>query len=281
MKLPAVELLPRAALRPFVDRLWACDAPQGWGEGLPLLPGTGAELYFHVGTPFGHAPLQGDQGLRPAPAAQLLCVRRQPLRLRSEPGTRFVAVRFRAGMLQRFTPVPLRLLSDCVVDAGELWGHDAQRLLERLHDAASLAAQAAAIESFLLQRLSLQSRDAAVEAAVAALYRHATTQRIEDLAASLGVGRRQLERRFALWLGQTPAEVRGIARLQQTLKRLLLQPQAQALDVALEHGYYDQPHFIRDVQRRTGSTPGALLARARATPHFYKPSWGAAGRITA
>ena len=100
-------VFPDDALKPFIDRLWGWESTLDEVVLLPtVLPGTGAELYFHYRMPFRRMTEQGPQSL--CDTAHLLRVRRQPIPLCSGSDVGFIAVRFRAGMLHRFTDMPGR-----------------------------------------------------------------------------------------------------------------------------------------------------------------------------
>lgn len=266
-------LRPAAALRPYVDSIWGWDGAAGQAVALPtLLPGTGAEVFFHYRTPFRRAHPQMPDVL---PSAHLLCVRRAPVALQAAADVGFVAVRFRAGMLHRFTGIPAHELMDQACAVSDLWGAAAAGLAERMAAAPSFARRAALIQSFLLGCLQRSQGDPLAEQAVSMLYRDCADISIERLAERIGIGRRQLERRVKLWTGQTPAEVRRLARFQKTVRALLLDPSARCLDAALAHGYYDQAHFIRDFRELARATPQRYLDAARARTHFYNTPWRA------
>ncbi len=268
------QLQPHAVLRPYIDRIWGWESAKGHRIALPtLLPGTGAEVYFHYRTPFCRS--SGHAGMGALPPAHLVCVRRVPIMLQPSDHVGFVAVRFRAGMLPRFVRIPMTELMDqaCAVD--DLWGGKARELTERIASAASFSGRAALIQSFLLARLDGGMGDALVEQAVAGIYRECAGLSVESLAARLGLGRRQLERRFKLATGQTPAEVRRLARFQKTVRAVMLAPGTRYLDAALAHGYYDQAHFIRDFRELAQSTPQRHFDAARAKTHFYNTPWRA------
>ncbi|MGE5650734.1 MAG: helix-turn-helix domain-containing protein [Bacillota bacterium] len=268
------QFLPHAALRPYIDRIWGWESAKKQRVALPtLLPGTGAEVYFHYRMPFCRNSAQA--GMDSLPPAHLLCVRRVPIVLQPSDQVGFVAVRFRAGMLPRFTRIPPHELIDQACPVEELWGAAAKELAGRVAGIASFAGKAALIQSFLLARLRSGVGDALVEQAVADIYRECAALPIERLALRLGIGRRQLERRFKLATGQTPAEVRRLARFQKTARAVMLAPGMRYLDAALAHGYYDQAHFIRDFRELAQSTPQRHFEEARARTHFYNMPWRA------
>lgn len=262
--------LPAPALRPYIDRLWQLESAGGETVLLPtLLPGTGAELYFHYRQPFRHAA-PGHPGH--CPNGYLLCLRHRPLPLLPTPGLGVIAVRFNTGMVHRFTSVPGRELADRIVTVTDLWGNAGADLLHRLADNAGIAEKLALIQTFLLRQLKPRAPDPAVEHALARLYRCNGHLAIDTLAATLGLGRRQLERRCRALTGLSPRDFRGLGRFQHTVRQLMLDAAARPATVALDHGYYDQAHFNRDFRRLAGIAPLQYLADARTKTHFYNTS---------
>jgi len=265
------QVRPVAALSPLVDRLWGWESEPGERIALPtLLPGTGAELYFHYRRPFSRRV--GENDWRLCPQAHLLCLRRRPLTLAPTEEIGFVAVRFRAGMVHRFSAMPGAELLDRVVSTGELWGQPGDEVARRVSESGTLAERLSLIQAFLVGSLRGGEADRLVEEAVGALYRESAGIAIGALAERFNLGPRQFERRLQAVTGQGPAEIRRQGRFQKTVRTLLLAPEAHPLDVALAQGYYDQAHFSRDCRALALESPGRLLRAARQTTHFYKTS---------
>lgn len=273
-------LLPHRTLRPFIDRLWGWESASGEVVRLPtLLPGTGAELYFHYGEPFRYTTTQ--EALHRCDSGHLFCVRRTPIRLSPSAGVGFIAVRFKIGMIHRFTGIPGNELLDCRQSVEEIWGAPGSILIRHLSWTSTLGERLALIQSFLTDRLRSDPVDAAVETAMTRLYRQYSSLSIEALAESVYLGRRQLERRFKAISGQSPGETRRLGRFQHTIRRLMLDVSANPTDVALSNGYFDQAHFIHDFRRLTGRTPLRHLEEARTKTHFYNTSGNLAGILAA
>lgn len=261
-------VFPDDVLKPFVDRLWGWESARGEIVLLPtVLPGTGAELYFHYRQPFRRMTELGTKTV--CDAAHLFCVRRQPVPLCPASNIGFIAVRFRAGMLHRFTDIPGHALIDRVLSIDDLWGVAGKGLAARVAESGSMPERLRLIQDFLSKRLRVESTDDLVERAISSLYRESSSISIEQLAMRMQIGRRQMERRFLQLTGQSPVEIRRLGRFQKVARSLLLVPSAAPLDVALTHGYYDQSHFNRDFRELAFAPPGRFLEMAQAKTHFY------------
>ena len=84
------------------------------------------------------------------------------------------------------------------------------------------------------------------------------------LAADTRLSARSLQRLFADEVGIAPKLLARIVRFQRVFSAVRDEP-ASFSRVALECGYYDQPHLIRDFREFAGDAPAQLLA---ATPEF-------------
>ena len=262
--------LPCLTLQPYIDRLWgwagACHSPFA-----PMLPGTGAELMFHFGEPLSISNARtGRRNLGPA---FLLCSRNAPHLLGAPDRLDFLAVRFRSGALRHFCPRPVLDLMDDAFPIAEVWGQDGRDIVEQLAAIPTRAARATAIEAWLLKLLArYHAQQPLVDLATRALYYRHRDLRIDDLAAQAGSSRRTLERVFRIATGLTPKGFQRRARFQLTARELLQQRPADPLATALDHGYYDQAHFIHDFQRFTGVSPNRFIREAKHLAHFYNPS---------
>ncbi|MFZ6745512.1 helix-turn-helix domain-containing protein [Undibacterium sp. JH2W] len=261
-------------LRPYIDRFWGWESEATELIALPeLLPGTGAELYFHYRRPF-HFRRQGDTVEQALTQAHLLCLRQQSVSLSASADLGFIAVRFKIGMLSRFSKIPMQEMTDLTVSVEDIWGQAARSLCQQLSYASLLSERLELIQVFLLRHLRPVAPDALIEQAMPLLYRQYAHLSIASLAEHFCIGRRQFERRFLAASGQTANSVKCSSRFQHTVRSLMLNQHMHAASVALDHGYYDQAHFIHEFKKFTGSSPDQYLKLARSRTHFYNTSRG-------
>lgn len=71
---------------------------------------------------------------------------------------------------------------------------------------------------------------------------------------SLGLGRRQLERRSRAVLGVSPKQYERLTRFHRALSALVTQDEAPLAQMALDAGYYDQSHLALDARRLGGAS---------------------------
>jgi len=90
---------------------------------------------------------------------------------------------------------------------------------------------------------------------------------IEAIASDVGLTRRHLERLFREQVGLTPRTYARVRRFQRALASLERLGRAGSVrpgtETALDSGYADQAHFVREFRALAGSTPSASRASSR------------------
>jgi transcriptional regulator GlxA family with amidase domain len=103
--------------------------------------------------------------------------------------------------------------------------------------------------------LSVRSTDTVVHKAMLLLEQQLrSSATIDKLCEPLGVGRRQLERRFQQDVGLSPAEYRKRLRMERA-RWLLENTDLDVTEVSLECGFQDSATFARVVRKTLGKSP--------------------------
>src|SRR5262249_34575027 len=88
--------------------------------------------------------------------------------------------------------------------------------------------------------------------------------RVDDLVDRFGVTKRMLQRLFAKYVGVSPKWVIQRYRLHEAAERLAAGAGANHAALALQLGYSDQAHFVRDFKANVGVSPAAYSRAVRA-----------------
>lgn len=113
------------------------------------------------------------------------------------------------------------------------------------------------------QVLSVRSADTVVHKAMLLLEQQLrSSATIEEVCEPLGIGRRQLERRFQRDVGLSPAEYRQRLRLDRA-RWLLQNTDLEVTEVSLECGFQDSSNFGRVVRTALGQSPSEVRKAAR------------------
>ncbi|GKX60156.1 helix-turn-helix domain-containing protein [Leminorella grimontii] len=259
------ELYPSPLLRGYISRYWS------WQEEAslpPLLPGCGGEMFFYQ-RPVEITRPGSKESERKTSA--LLLPRDAAFRFHAHAPISFIAVRFRTGALRHFCPLAETELIDVSLSPPEVWGKSAAELEQRLWETPRVDDKVQMIERFLLRQLTLNRKERHVwldEAARRMYYQcNHITQR--DLVELSGFGERYFQKTFKNHFGVAPRHFQRIIRVEQLTRHLLLHRQKDYLSAALEYGYYDQSHFIKDFRFFIGDTPSRFLQESNFRSHFY------------
>jgi AraC-like DNA-binding protein len=251
------EVRPRPPLDRFLECFWFVDADPPSAESAPerIVPDGCPELIVHLADSFECVDERGS-GER-QPRSLLVGTLTRPLQVRPQGRVRTMGVRFRPFGLSAFLPVPLHELKDRFTSLADIWNGTAGDLEEVLVMSASDAERVGLVERFLCARQSPEV-DGTIQAAVATILRARGQARLEPLARDTGLSLRQIERRFRDAVGVGPKALSRLVRFQEVLRRL--SGDEPWVDVALDCGYYDQAHLIRDFRGFVGLAPSRFRA---------------------
>ena len=252
------EQRPSRALAPFVEALWWMRASGPDAAVESVLPDGCLELVLHLGDPFA----AGSDASRLDPQSEAMLVGQLTRRLFLRRGARAetMGIRFRPGGAWPFAGAQVHELTGRAVSLADLWGASGRELWESVAAAPGRAAQARAAESWLVRRLaSAEAPDPVVDAAVRALRQRRGALTVAELASRSGIGPRQLERRFRARVGLPPKALARVLRFQAVLEAAGRGGQAW-VSLALDHGYFDQAHLVRDFRQLGGETPVRMLS---------------------
>jgi AraC-like DNA-binding protein len=215
-----------------------------------ILPDGCPELIVHLGDPF--ARRVAARWVR-QPRVFFAGTLTRPWMLRAGARVDTVGIRFRPGGAGVVLGMRLEGTADREVriDAAV-----ARALLADLRRRRSVEARLDAALAWVRDR-GAAAAIPATRLAVTRILRAKGQVRVEELARGLGVSRRRLERQFARELGVTPKCYARIVRLNGVLAALDEGERGPAVELALEAGYFDQPHLLREFRSLAGRSPRA------------------------
>ena len=158
--------------------------------------------------------------------------------------------------------VPMDLLANRVVALDDIFGAEALRLVERLHEAPSWSRCFDILDEVIVRRV-MNARAPSMLVVRASHVLRATrgAASIARLARDLECSQRHLIATFRQQVGVTPKTYARIVRFDHAVKRLRRPDGMRRAEIADASGYYDQAHLIRDFHEFAGLTPGEFLAR--------------------
>lgn len=235
---------PSPDLAPFVEHYWTVE----WDLDRPCVRET-------LPHPVVHIVLEDDRATLTGPTT-----RRFTAKLQGR--GRVFGIKFHPGGFRPFASGPVSAYADRTIALGRIFGAAAEELAPRALAGADHRATIVELEAFL------RAREAHIDATAASMTRIAACMaaerditRIEQVAQRFGIGLRSLQRRFRDYVGVSPKWVIQRYRLHEALARIDAGGDVDWAALALDLGYADQAHLIRDFKRIVGCTP-AQYARA-------------------
>ena len=131
-------------------------------------------------------------------------------------------------------------------------------LQEQLAEAALRSARLQIIDNWLLQEAR---RFNAQLGLVQRLLPKLAQLSVEEISHQAAMSRRQLERKFQQQVGLSPIKLKQLLRVKQARQIISQHAEVSLTQIALDTGFYDQAHFIRQFQQVTGQTHGLYRQR--------------------
>jgi AraC-like DNA-binding protein len=178
---------------------------------------------------------------------------------------------FWPGGLQRLLGVPVKELLDVPVEGRALLGPAVGELEARLAELTDYDAMLAALEAYLLgawRRLRPRVERPLDQLLSVLLPTGRATHTLDSLAAEACLSPRQFERGFFDRVGLPPKLYARLVRFDAAYRLKSRQPGLDWLAVAVQCGYYDYRHLLRDFHTFAGVTPPRLLAADGAYARF-------------
>jgi len=264
------EFRPAEPLAHHVKCIWILESDSSFSTSPErILPDGCTEIVFHLGDPFQQHHQDGTT--RQQPLAMMVGQMRNYLMIQPTGKVSVLGVRFWPAGAYPFLQIPQHEIAGRVIGLDTVLGSFARELHSKIADAVSAAERFRLVENALLARLN-QSRqpDDRLSKAIALILQAGGCLPMEALASRIGVNSRGLDRAFNTRVGIPPKTLCRIVRFQQVFKVLEHQNAGPNWpQIALDCGYYDQSHFIKDFKAFAGKEPTAYLAEQnRMSQHF-------------
>jgi len=255
--------VPRAPLCEFVADFWLYENYAGAHDRELILPSGTFEMVFN---------LQEDE-MRIYSAAESQHFRRFGGAVVSGPYSgsfmsdaaeerALLGVHFKPGGAAAVLCVPAGEFRDAHVDLRAIWGPSASTLHERLRVLSKPLEKFRLLEEALMQRIATYSggHGAARVARDVLLSTHGQAK-TRDIADAVGLSQRRLITLFEAEVGLTPKRFGRIQRFLHAVAQSRSTTQLDWAQLAVECGYFDQSHLIRDYVDFAGLTPDEFRLR--------------------
>jgi AraC-like DNA-binding protein len=253
---------PSPPLSQFVQCFWYCEGAPLTHTKERLMPTGEAAIIFNLRDEairiydwkrpecfesFGQAVLAG--------------ARSEPFVIDTLQQERVLGIQFYPGGAFPFFRMPSSELENHDLSLDCVWNAAASSMRERLLEAESIPAMFAVAENALLQQLVRPLElHPAVAFAARRFSRNPHTATVASVLDSIGLSNRRFSQLFHDQTGLTPKSFCRMRRFQRVLRSIHVARTLEWTQIALDCGYFDQAHFIRDFQSFSGFTPTGYTA---------------------
>ncbi|MDR7151577.1 AraC-like DNA-binding protein [Hydrogenophaga palleronii] len=253
-----LNLRPSAPLNAFVESLWYSERG--------ALPHT-RERSLPTGSAHIVIPLLQDHLIR-YESVNDRCARRLHGPIVQGPSDRFglrgtggpsvvIGVQFKPGGAAAFFGGALPHLRNRTELLEDLWGPAAPALQEQLKAASSPQRALLHLQGHLVRRLQQAAPpDPLAVRAIAAFGQDPALARVQPVQRAAGHLPAQFIRRFEAAVGLTPKRYARVLRLGVLLPTLVRCGPRDWAGIAVDAGYFDQSHLIREFRQMAGMSPG-------------------------
>jgi AraC-like DNA-binding protein len=253
---------PAAPLDTFVESIWMLPADALADSAVTLLPVGRASIAIALGSSDFHV-YSADGSMRYSVASPLLChAATEPVSMGLPPAFtgRVVGANFKIAGLRAFTTKGLAEIPRGVYELRQLWGEQVMgwgEQLERAMDAGDVAVLAL-MEKLLASKLrAVPGYDICVDEAMAALADVQGNASVAAVASQRGLAPKAFRHAFRDATGFNPKWFARVTRFRSTLQQLRREDILNLTEVAVDHEYTDQAHFVHDFKALSGMTPSA------------------------
>jgi AraC-like DNA-binding protein len=187
----------------------------------------------------------------------------QPFMLQASGHLYVMAYFLHPWLIKYFFGFDAREIKDLCIDVGDMRPAKGLNLVEQLVNAPALTTRLQLMDDYV-RKLSAASKEQDNKAIVWSTHEIVKSQGMVSLTTlqnELCITERTFQRLFESYIGVPPKLYRKICQFNAAFDQFSRGQYSKLSDIAYEHGYADQSHFIRVFKEFTHLTPGDYLKK--------------------
>lgn len=241
--------IPGEILKPFIRSYVFVETTEGLVN--RILPDTALVMAFRYGGNISDITRAHANQL---PSALITGLKKSPRLINYGPGTGNMLVLFKAAGAAAFFKHPLHELFEASVSLDNFIAQDDLALLEeQLAESASNQQRIIIVEQFLIKHIENHKQDQLILSALQKVRLSKGQIKIKELADAHYISQDAFEKRFRRVVGTSPKQFSTIIKIKSIVDSKV--PNSSLSQMALEAGYFDQPHFNKEFKLFTGLNP--------------------------
>ncbi len=181
-----------------------------------------------------------------------------------------ISVNFKPGGAKYFIPDDLHRFKNKIVSLDDIFAKASLRYIEDMDHQDTPQKNLGRVEAFLNNifqpscRPGRQPSYSPIDEAIERMLREKGMVNIQVVAGSVGLSPAHFRRRFNAEIGMSPKEYCKIVRINAIMQSLSQPLPFNLTQLAYQHGYFDQSHFIKDFQSVMGCPPRQMMQQMSA-----------------
>ncbi len=252
---------PEGPLAERVEAVWT-SAGEGVFEAEEILPRSRTEVLFCLADRHLLRDPRGRERDRDFATSFVSGLQQRPLSVASPANPAMAGVRLRPEGVAAFLRDTPAAIAGAVIELDAILGPGVERLRDQLAATADLRRRVLLLAAAVARHLGAAPLPSpAVRHALAVLQASRGAAPIRELARATGYSHRWLTERFRAEVGLAPKAFARVVRFESAFERLCTLDRVRWAEFALDCGYYDQAHLVRDFRELAGATPTEVFRR--------------------
>lgn len=179
----------------------------------------------------------------------------------------FVHVRFQPGALFQLMRIPMNELVHQCIEADLIFGPVIEEVEDRLANAPDYESIPSILDSFFARKINATKHtNRPIDKIGRLILAYPQQFNLVRMADQACLSIRQFESRFVQQIGITPKYYARICRFYQAYELKEFHPELDWLSVAIQTGYTDYQHLVKDFKQFSGTAPNALIQESNKNP---------------
>lgn len=178
-----------------------------------------------------------------------------------------VHIRFQPGAMFQLLKIPMPELVHKNIDAELIFGPEIKEVNDKLANASDYASIPPILDAFFLKRINrISYHSQPIDKIGQLIVANPQNFHLARMANEACLSIRQFERRFVQKIGLTPKYYARICRFYQAYELKEFQPELDWSSIALQTGYSDYQHLVKDFKQFAGTAPNSLIQASSNNP---------------
>lgn len=178
-----------------------------------------------------------------------------------------VHVRFQPGALFKLFGIPMAEFVHKNIDAELILGQEIKVVNNQLANAPNYGCMPLLLDTYFQRKINkIKINVQPIDKIGALILEDPQGFNLEKTANQACLSHRQFEKRFAQQIGITPKYFARICRFYQAYELKEYRPNLDWLSIAVQTGYNDYQHLVKDFKQFAGTTPNILILQSANNP---------------